>query len=152
MSRNNISTCCRSSRLRGDMVKDTSNLRPPCGGAEEVCALSVSVNVVRCRVSVTVKFDRTEAKSRSGPYLYARHSLSTKLHLFVSSGRHELRVELRTSGRVMDLLVNFPKGQPHVRFVDVLFSLLTLTPRLSSKSYRRARGTMFTSRRDTRST
>ena len=28
----------------------------------------------------------------------------------------------------MDLLVNFPKGQPHVRFVDVLFSLHHIDP------------------------
>ena len=57
------------------------------------------------------------------PLSCARNSLATNFVALIRAGRPELQVELSTSDRITDLLVEVQMGQPHARFVDVLSSL-----------------------------
>ena len=139
-----VGACALSSKFRGDMVKDTTNLSASYGNnAEQVWALSVSVNVVRCGVSATVNRDCTTGSLRvvhvhpshkdrlllacffmeqlsTVPYVYARSSSMTN---FISSFRADTSFQSSTSERAVDLLVEFRICQPPVKFVDVWSSL-----------------------------
>ena len=106
------------------MVQDTSHLKASYGGAAECCVSAAvgetPLGVVEGRRCSRPPISQGEAVC---PLSCARNSLATNFVALIRAGRPELQVELSTSDRITDLLVEVQMGQPHASFVDVLSSL-----------------------------